>query len=231
MEDKTYQYYKDANDFRLTEAYKTLRTNITFCGDDVKVIAVTSCIPNEGKSTVSWNIACAMAETGKKTLYVDADLRKSVMVGRLKLDTNVLGLSHLLSGQAELGEVIYETQLKNLHGIFAGSFPPNPAELLGNKRFKALVDVMRARFDYIIIDTPPLGSVIDSAIISTVCDGTVMVMASGSVSYKFAREVKGQLEKSGCKILGAILNKVNFKDNGPYYSKYYGYTNDYSHNS
>lgn len=227
MEQASYSYYKDKNDFKLTEAYKTLRTNITFCGDDVKVIAITSCMPNEGKSTVSWNITCAMAETGKRILFIDADLRKSVMVGRLKVGKEVLGLSHLLSGQAELGEVVMETNIPNLHTIFAGSVPPNPAELLGNKRFKALIEVLRNRFDYIIVDTPPLGSVIDSAIVSTVCDGVIMVIASGGVSYKFARDVKAQLEKSDCKILGAILNKVDYKESGAYYSKYYGGSDEY----
>lgn len=225
---KKFEFVREKQDFRTSEAYKTLRSNLTFCGDDVKVIAVTSCMPNDGKSTISRNIAINFAEAGKRVLFIDADLRKSVMLGKIIMEGELAGLSHLLSGQAELGEVICQSEMKNLNVIFAGSYPPNPAELLGNKRFKSLIATMRDSFDYIIIDTPPLGSVIDSAIVSTVCDGVVMVLRSARVSYKFANNVKAQLEKTGCRILGAVINGVNEKESGGYYSRYYkSYYGDY----
>lgn len=219
---KTFEFIGEKQDFRTSEAYKTLRTNITFCGDDVKVIAVTSCTPNEGKSTLSRNLSIHLAETGKRVLYLDADLRKSVAASQIVSDSEIIGLSYLLSGQAELGDVIYQSGRKNLNAIFAGSYPPNPAELLGSKRFKTLISRMRESFDYIIIDTPPLGSVIDCAVMAPVCDGVVLVVRAGRISYKLARNVKLQIEKTGCRILGAVLNGVAEKEKSSYYySDYY----------
>lgn len=216
-----------AKDYRSNEAYKTLRTNIEFSGADNKVIVLTSCTPNEGKSTVSLGLSMSLAESGKKVLFIDADLRKSVLVGRRRVTEEVKGLSHFLSGQAEVEEVMYKTQEPGLVVMFAGVVPPNPAELLGQKRFEALISSARKVYDYIIIDAPPLGSVIDSAIIARVCDASVLVISAHTISYKFARTVKEQLEKAGCPILGVVLNKVNMKQN-KYYGKYYGqYYGDY----
>ena len=106
--------------------------------------------------------------------------------------------------------------------IFSGPDVPNPAELLGGKRFSALLEALRKNYDYVLIDTPPLGSVIDAAIVSRQCDGVALVIASGEVSYKFAQQVKAQLEMSDCKILGVIMNKVNMESGKGYYGKYYG---------
>ena len=212
-------------DFRVREAYKTLRTNIQFCGFDVKVIAITSCQPDEGKSSVSMNLAMSLAEAGKKVILIDADLRKSVMIGRYKINKSIKGLSHYLSGQNSLEEVVCGTNVDNLKIIFSGPVPPNPAELLGSRAFGELLGQLRSVSDYVIIDTPPLGSVIDSAVISQHCDGVALVVAANSDSYKFAQSVKDQLEKAGSRILGVILNKVDMSGNsyyGKYYGKYYG---------
>ena len=208
-------------DYRSNEAYKTLRTNIEFSGADNKVIVLTSCTPDEGKSTVSLNLSISLAESGKRVLFIDADLRKSVLTGRHRVMEEVKGLSHFLSGQAEVDEVMYKTQEEGLIVMFAGVVPPNPSELLGQKRFEALISSARKVYDYIIIDAPPLGSVIDAAVIARVCDASVLVTAANAVSYKFARTVKEQLEKTGCPILGVVLNKVDMKQN-KYYEKYYG---------
>ena len=208
-------------DYRSNEAYKTLRTNVEFSGADNKVIVFTSCTPNEGKSTVSLSLAQSLAEGGKKVLFVDADLRKSVLMGRHKVNGDLKGLSHFLSGQSEVDDIIYKTQEPGLMVIFSGVVPPNPAELLGHKRFSSFITSARKIYDYIIIDAPPLGSVIDSAIAAAVCDAAVLVIAANAISYKFARVVKEQLEKSNCPILGVVLNKVNMKQN-KYYGKYYG---------
>ena len=174
-------------DFRTAEAYKTLRANLEFSGEDVKVIAVTSCTPNEGKSSVSMNLAKAIAESGKRVILIDADLRKSVLVGRYKTGAVKYGLSHFLSGQKNFQDVYCTTNIKNLYVAFSGPVPPNPSELLGGKYFTAMVKSLRSIFDYVIIDTPPLGSVIDSAVISKQCDGSVIVIASNEISYKFAQ--------------------------------------------
>ena len=210
-----------AKDYRSNEAYKTLRTNLEFSGSDNKAIVLTSSTPNEGKSTVSIGLALALVESGKRVLFVDADLRKSVLVGRHKVTEEVKGLSHYLSGQADLNDVICRTQEAGLFVIFAGVVPPNPSELLGQKRFAHLIENAKANYDYVIIDAPPLGNVIDAAVISKVCDASVLVVAAKSVSYKFVRTVKEQLEKTGCPILGVVLNKVDMKQN-KYYGKYYG---------
>lgn len=219
-------------DFRTREAYKTLRANLEFAGDDVRVIAVTSCTPNEGKSSISMNLAQAMAESGKKVILIDADLRKSVLVGRYKTGTVKYGLTHYLSGQKSFNEVCCNTNIKNLYVAFSGPVPPNPSELLGGKYFSSMVKSLRSVFDYVIIDTPPLGSVIDSAIVGKQCDGSVLVVASNEISYRFAQKVKEQLEVAECRVLGCVLNKVNISQKsyyGRYYGKYYGkyYGNDY----
>lgn len=207
-------------DYRANEAYKTLRTNIQFCGDDIKVITLTSCTPNEGKSSVSFNLAVSIAEIGKKVILIDADLRKSVLVGRYKVGEIQGGLTHYLTGQKELSEILYETDIPNMSIIFSGTYSPNPAELLSHTRFWTLMQKLREEYDYVLIDTPPLGSVIDSAIVAKMSDAAILVIEANAISYKFAQHVKQQLEKSNCRILGAILNKVPMEKNG-YYSKYY----------
>lgn len=209
-------------DFKTNEAYKTLRTNISFSGDDVKVIAFTSSVPNEGKSFVTFNLSVSLAEDGKKVLYIDADIRKSVTIARYGVDIETKGLAHYLSGQKKLDDVIYETNIDNLDIIFTGQVAPNPSELLGNSYFKKLIETKREEYDYIIIDCPPLGSVIDAAIVAKECDGAIIVIETDSASYKIVQRVKKQLEQSGVRILGAVLNKVEMGGKGYYGKGYYG---------
>ena len=217
-------------DTSMDEAYKALRTNIQFCGADKKVIAFTSCTPNEGKSNVTFHLAASLAESGKSVLLIDADLRKSVLMGRVHVEEEVMGLTHYLSKQAKLSDVICATNLPKFHIIFSGVVPPNPAELLGSRRFEAFLDGARQAYDYVIIDAPPLGNVIDAAIIAKNSDASVMVISAKTISYKFARVVKEQLEKADCPILGVVLNKVDMKQN-KYYGKYYGnYYGNYGEN-
>lgn len=212
-------------DFRSREAYKSLRTNIQFCGSDVKVIALTSCTPNEGKTSVSFYLAETMAESGKKVLFIDADMRKSVLIGRYGVGKINGGLTEYLAGHREMQQVIYQSDIEGIDMIFSGAVAPNPSELLGNSNFDSLIGYARDNYDYVIIDTPPLGAVIDSAVIAQIVDGVVMVIASNEISYKFAQNVKRQLEKSNAKILGVVLNKVPMekKGYGKYYGSYYGY--------
>ncbi len=203
------------------EAYKSLRTNIEFCGQDKKVIAFTSSIPNEGKSSVVFNLAKSLSEDSKKVVIIDADLRKSVLVGRHKVQGVKKGLTHYLSGQSSIDEVLYKTNIENLDIIFSGHSTPRPSELLGGKLFKEIIEKFREIYDYVIIDTPPLGSVIDAAIISRVVDGAVIVIESSKISYKTVQNVKQQLDKSGCEVLGVVLNKMDFSHD-KYYGRYYG---------
>lgn len=207
------------------EAYKQLRANLMFCGDDIKSIMFTSTHPNEGKSEVSYFVARSIAESGKRVLLLDADIRKSVLANRLQPDKNVHGLSHYLAGQEVLDDVVCRTNIQEFYILFAGAVVPNPSELLGGPRFPAMLKALEKVLDYIIIDSPPVGSVIDAAVISTHVDGTVLVVAYDDVNYKSARKAKQQLEKSGCRILGAVLNRVDMRKSSGYsgyYGKYYG---------
>ncbi len=221
------QLKKEELDYRAREAYKTLRTNVEFSGNDIKTVAITSCTPNEGKSSISYQLAASYAQNGKKVLLIDADLRKSVMRSRHKKGKIRLGLVHYLVGKYTFDDVLCETDEKNLYMVFAGPVPPNPSELLGNKKFQELMEEVRKEYDMVIIDTPPLGSVIDSAIVSKQCDGVMLVISNGIISYRFAQKVKEQLDKAGCRILGCVLNKVDMSKGGKYgkygyYGKYYG---------
>lgn len=215
--------------FRTREAFRTLRSNIQFCGSEFRTLMFTSSMPDEGKSHVSYMTAAAFAELGKQVLFIDADLRKSVLKKRIRqANRKSKGLSHFLSGQASLSEIICPSEdMENLSLIFTGPFPPNPAELLAGEMFRLGIRKLKEDFDYIIIDVPPVGSVIDAAIVAKECDGAILVIASNMVSYRVAQSVKKQLEKADCKILGTVLNKVNAKEQG-YYGKYYGdYYGDY----
>lgn len=220
-------------DYESAEAYRALRTNLQFCGNDKKTVVFTSCTPDEGKSTVILNLATFLAEAEKRVLLIDADLRKSVMTGNFRIESKSKGLTHFLSGMCELDDVINETDTPGLEIIFAGPNPPNPSELLGGSRFCELLKQAKEWYDYILIDSAPLGSVIDSAIIAKECDGSAIIVESGVISYRFVEEIKDQLEKSGCPMLGVILNKTDYREQkyynryykryGKYYSKYYGY--------
>lgn len=206
-------------DYLYEEAIKTLRTNIQFTGKNVKIIMFTSCFPNEGKSDVTFQLAQEIGNMGKRVLLIDADIRKSAYIGRYRIKQNINGLSQYLSGQLAKEFLIYETNYQNVNIIFAGPTAPNPSELLEEPAFQELLTEVRGLYDYIIIDTPPAGSVTDAAIIAKESDGAVLIIESERVSYKVAQKVKEQMEKTGCKLLGVVLNKVNIEKE-KYYGKY-----------
>ena len=147
-------------------------------------------------------------------LLIDADLRKSVLVGRYKIGAVEAGLTNFLAGQAELDEALHETNVENMHLILSGPYAPNPAELLGTEKFQKTIEKFRKEYDYVLIDCPPLGSVIDAAIVAQQTDGVILVVEDNAISYRFAQGVKAQLEQSNCKILGAVLNKVPMEKKG-----------------
>ena len=209
------------NDFFTQEAYKVLRTNLMFCGQDVRVIAVTSCNENDGKTTVALHIAKSFAELDKRVLLIDADMRKSVMAGRNTSAKMHSGLSEVLTGMTPVSQCLYPVEGVSMHILFSGQYPPNPVELLSGKYFSALITECRKVYDYIIIDTPPLGQVIDAAVIAEKCDGAVMVIGNSKVHYRLAQEVVEQINKSGCKMLGVIRNNRKQMNKKYYYRKYY----------
>ena len=203
--------------YHYEEALKTLRTNIQFAGAEITSILVTSCYPNEGKSDIVSQLAKEMGKAGKKVLLLDADIRKSTFIQRFQIEGGSKGLSQDLSGQVAVRDILYTTNYENVDMIFAGPVAPNPSELLEGKLFAHLVEGLSQRYDYILIDTPPMASVIDAAIVGGVCDGAILVIEDGAVGYRTAQKVKAQLEKSGSRVLGAVLNKVEMKK-GKYYS-------------
>lgn len=207
------------DDFFTQEAYKVLRTNLQFCGQDVRVVAITSCDENEGKTTVSLHLAKSLAELGKKVLVIDADMRKSVMAGRNTTVKNATGLSEALTGLEKISNCIYSTQYPSLHLMVAGKYPPNPVELLNGKCFSTLLAEARKAYDYVIVDTPPLGRVIDAAVVAPNCDGVILIIGDRNIRYRQAQEVVAQLKKSGSKILGVVRNCTK-KTSNAYYSKY-----------
>ena len=206
------------------EAYRVLRTNIQFSSFDkkLKTLAITSCYPSEGKTTTSMNLAISMAKTGSKVLLVDADLHKPMILKHLG-GSNVAGLSNLISGRATLEEVVNKTTVEGLFFIACGPKPPNPAEMVGSNRFKEFLNTVSEQYDIVIVDTPPLGSVIDCALIAAITDGTLLVVASKAVEYKVVQRVKEQLVKANANIIGVVLNKVVKSD----YKNYYNYYNYY----
>lgn len=210
-------------DYGRREALNTLRTNMQFSGVNLKSFLITSCGPSEGKSTITFNLARTISAAGKKVVLIDADIRKSVLVSRHKIErmgNKIAGLSHYLAGMADFESVLCETNVPGMDMILAGPTVPNPTELLNGKKFDELLKTLEEKYDVILVDSPPLGSVIDAAILTPKCDGTILVMASGEVNKRVAKEVKKQLEVAGSNIIGVVLNKVKI-DKGTY-GKYYG---------
>jgi len=178
-------------------------------GNNLQVISITSVKPGEGKSTTSTNIAWAFARAGYKTLLVDADIRNSVMSGVFKSREKITGLTEFLSGTTDLSHGLCDTNVENLFVVQAGSISPNPTALLQSENFSTMIDTLRKYFDYIIVDTAPIGIVIDAAIITQKCDASVLVTAVGEVNRKDVQKAKGQLEQTNKPFLGVVLNKFN----------------------
>ena len=208
----------------LEEYYNSIRTNIQFSGRNLKVIALTSAQPGEGKSTTATNLAISFAKAGFRTLLIDADTRNSVMSGTFKSNERYQGLTSFLSGNAELSDVICDTTVDNLMIIPAGQVPPNPTSLIQNDNFKSMIETVRGLYDYVIIDTPPLGSVIDAAILAHHSDASLLVTKAGADKRRTITKLKEQLEQSGSVFLGVILNKYDIHlDKYGSYGSYGGY--------
>ena len=213
-------------DFRYSEALRTLRTNILFSGSNVHKVLITSTAPNEGKSTISFDLARVFAESGKKTLYIDCDIRNSefVTVHGVKDLTRreTVGMSQILTGQVAMTEAIYQTEdIPNLDLVMAGPYSPNTTELFEDEmceKFFQMID--DEHYDMVIVDTAPIGTVIDAAILSRFVDGTVLVCESEVTSRKLLKKSKEQLDRTGIRFLGVIINKVNMSKSG-YYGNYY----------
>lgn len=193
------------------EYYNALCTNIQLSGDKLKVISVTSVNPGEGKSTTSINIAWSFARAGYKTLLIDGDIRNSVMSGVFKSREKITGLTEFLSGTTDLSHGLCDTNIENLFVVQSGSVSPNPTALLQSKNFNDMIETLRKYFDYIIVDTAPIGFVIDAAIITQKCDASILVTATGETNKRDVQKAKQQLAQTGKPFLGVVLNKFDIQ--------------------
>ena len=215
-------------DYAGEEAMNTICTNLAFSGHNLKKIVFTSNAQSEGKSWMAMHIVANLALRGRRVVLVDADMRRSFLLQRYKVDAghDVKGLAHYLTGQCTLEEAIYETNMNGACIIPAGRDVTNPVSLVDTPYFKQLLDELSANFDMVIVDTPPIGMVIDAAEIAANCDGTVLVIDYNKTRIREVRECKRQMEQSGTPVLGCILNKITFStiSSKKYYNKSY-----YSH--
>ena len=204
-----------------SETYRMMRTNLLYASvdDPPKVVAVTSAGPGEGKSTTAANLGVALSESGKNTLVMDCDLRKPALHSYFEA-RNMKGLVDILTVESKPEEVWHEPMLK-LKLISAGPPPLNPAELLGSLRFAEFLDQMRQRFDYVLLDTPPVTIVTDSAVVGALADGVLVVLDAQGTRKNSLRQAMRDLEGVGARVLGTILNNV--ADSRGEYSTY-GYT-------
>ena len=206
----------------ISESYRGIRTSIEFSNLDkeMKVINVTSSMQGEGKTTVIANLAVSFANLEKKVLLLEGDLRNP-SVHRMFNISNINGLTDVLLNNKNFAECVHCTDVKNLHILTCGAVPPNPSEILSSKKMKDFINELRGYYDYIFIDTPPIGVVTDAGIISTYSDGCVFVVGSKQCDIEMAKIAKKRLEDVGANIIGAVLNKFEAEGNGYNYYNYY----------
>lgn len=204
------------------EAFRMLRTNVLFASADSgsKSIVVTSTAPGEGKSLVSANLATALALAGSRVVVIDADMRRPKLHETFGVAQEP-GLSNVLVGEAKASDSIRQTSLASLWVLPAGKNPPNPAELLGSRRFKSFLDLLGGQFDWVILDTPPVMAVADAAIVAHLATGVVFVVGSEMISRGAAKAALDQLDAAKAKHVGAVLNRVDLHRHSYYYSQYY----------
>lgn len=202
------------------ESYRTLRTNLQYSSfdEEYKVIVVTSAEPGEGKSITVGNLALSIAQSDKKVIIIDCDLRKPSIHKKFGL-SNSEGLSDVLMGNKNIAEV-GQRYSSNLTVLTSGKIPPNPSEMLGSKAMKALIEALKKVFDYVILDTPPVQAVTDAQILSTRADGTLLVVMSERTKRDSVVNSINLLKKVNANIIGTVLNGVDTKKNNYYY--YYG---------
>lgn len=217
--------------FYLREAYKTLRTNVNFALADTegcKVILVTSAMQSEGKSLTALNLAISIAQTEAKVLIIDCDLRRPKL-HRLLGATSNIGLSNLLMDPKKLNVTINKLENLGVSVLLSGDIPPNPSELLASARMQTLITALRTKYDYIIIDTPPVDMVIDPVVLAPLTDGVLFVIKADQSERGAVIHAMEQMEYAKAKVLGFVFNGMNPESGSGYgkyrYSKYrrYGY--------
>lgn len=213
----------------VAEAYRSMRTNLAFARaqQSPQAIVVASPGPSDGKSTTVANLAITFAQQGQRTVLIDADLRRAVLDKAFGLPRSP-GLTEVIIGEASLDDAIHETAVANLSMISSGRFPPNPAELLGSTRMQEILQEAKARFDVVLLDSPPLLAVTDGAVLATMVDGVVLVIRTERTKREAVRRALGHVRSVRGRLLGAVLNDVDMRSGayygsyGHYYYSYYG---------
>jgi capsular exopolysaccharide synthesis family protein len=211
----------------LQEGFNTLATNLSFTGTQIKKILITSCTASEGKSTISMNLLRTFGKLGYRTILIDTDLRRSRLsdsYGLVFQEGEGKGLAHYLAGKCEVEEILYETDMPNTFLVPVGRVVTNSVQLLRSSRMGNLLQKLSEHSDYILLDTPPIGMVVDATLIARKCDGTLLTVQFDSISKRKLRSVAEQLEVINCPVLGTVLNDVpaNGLESGYYYKRYYG---------
>lgn len=206
----------------IAEAFRTLRTNIQFAKADgtIKTVMMTSAGPGEGKSTVTANLAVAFAQSGKKIIIVDCDLRKPVVHKIFGVKNK--GLTNILIDDIPIDNIIQNTEVPNLQIVTSGPIPPNPSELLGSSKMQQIINQLQDKADILFIDAPPTVAVTDASVLAAKVDGIVLVVTSGANRPEMAQKAKELLHKAHGNILGVVLNRVEIEEEHAYYYYYYG---------
>ncbi|MFQ8632104.1 MAG: CpsD/CapB family tyrosine-protein kinase [Intestinibacter bartlettii] len=206
----------------ISEAYRTIRTGIEFSNldKDLKIICITSSKKDEGKTTVLSNLGVSFAKIDKKVLLIDADLRNP-SISKMFDTSNTQGLMDILLGKKNIQDCVKKTKQENLYILTGGTIPPNPAEVLSSKKMSEFIESIKDEYDYIFIDSPPVGVVSDASIISAYSDGVIFVVGANEVDSNLAKIAKERLDSVKANIVGVILNKFKTDTNSEYYNYYY----------
>jgi len=220
--------------YACNEAMNTLCTNLFYCGDNIRSVLVTSRHEQEGKSSVAINMLRTIAGCGKRVVLVDADLRRSVLASRYRFSYPKAagkGLAEYLAGMCALEDVLYETNIENAFIVPAGREVLNSLQLLSSPRYKAMIDRLSGSYDVVLVDTPPAGIIVDAIEIAKHCDGALLVVACNTGRRQEIDEVAQSIRRTGCKMLGAVLNNVNLGtfQNRRYYYRSGRYSSYYRH--
>ncbi|MCB0329192.1 MAG: polysaccharide biosynthesis tyrosine autokinase [Bdellovibrionales bacterium] len=207
-----------------SEAYRTIRTGILLsqAGEPPRSILVTSSHSSEGKTTSAMNLAASLSSSGGRVVVIDCDLRRPSLMRYFDLEPGLPGLVEVITGSRELDSVKIDNLIKRITIIPAGSIPPNPAELIGSLEMKRILEQLREQYDFVIIDSPPILPVTDSVVLSRYVDGAVLVVKGGATPRRLVRDAVGRLKAVGTRVLGTILNDVDFQGaDYHYYNRYY----------
>ena len=223
-----------ALDYACSEALNTLCTNLSYCGREVRSILFTSRYEQEGKSGIAMNVMRTLAGYGKRVLLVDADLRCSTLARRYRFtyaQRENAGLAQHLAGMCELQDVVYRTNLPGAFILPAGHEVLNSMQLLASYRYGEMMDALRDEFDIVLVDSPPAGLIVDAIEIARYCDGAVIVVEYNRGRVQDVADVAANLAKTGCKVLGAVMDGVNLKSfrNRKYYYRSERYSAYYHH--